>query len=108
MVMTENDWRRYRTDLLITLCWAGWGLGTPFLLFGYAIGSASFFGEAPHADEMRQALAFLYGGVVCGLLLPVVGMVVAGRAGRRGTARLFAAALALTLALLLGYLATVQ
>lgn len=104
MVTTENERRRLGTDLLIALLWSAWGLGTPYLLFGYAISSASFFGEAPDADEMHQAFAYLYAGLACGLLVPVVGMLVAARAGRRVAAWLFAVALTPTLALLLACL----
>ncbi len=55
--------------------------------------------------RLQRAAAHLCSGLACGLLLPVLGKVVAGRAGRRADGWLVAAALGLTLAVLLGCLA---
>lgn len=82
----------------------GWALGTPCLLYGAVIVSAPFFGETPAPEQMQNAEMLLYAGVACGLLLPIIGMVVAGLARRRAATWLFAAALAVTVAVF-GYVA---
>lgn len=52
--------------------------------------------------QIEDARRLLFGGLVCGLVLPVVGIGVACRLRRRGTAWSFAGALALTVTVL-GY-----
>jgi hypothetical protein len=88
--------RRVGTDLILSLIAVGWALGTPVLLYGAVVVSAPFFGETPNPEEMHHAEILLYAGLTCGLVLPVLGIAVAGVAARRAVVWLFAAALAFT------------
>ncbi len=105
--MVEPERRRPRVDMdaILGLITVGWMFGTPYLLYGAMITATPFFGETPSPEEMRQAELLLYGGLACGLLLPIAGMVVAGLNRRRVAVWLFAGAFVLTVAVL-GYFAS--
>lgn len=84
-----------QTTAVIELLWAAWGAGTPLLLLGALSAGFSGWGD-PSSSYLRWAMPLLVAGVMCGLLAPVFGLLVAGQRGRRQAAWGFAAALGFT------------
>lgn len=102
MVDAESKGPRVDVGAIFGLLWIGWGLGTPYFLYGAVIVATPFFGESPSEAEMEEAWRLLFAGLGCGLLLPLVGIVLAAKLRRRGTAWAFAGALTLMVTVL-GY-----
>ncbi len=71
-------------------------MGTPYCLFVSAMAGAAFFGETPTDAEQSEAQLYLAGGLACALVLPIVGMLVAGRCRRRGSVWAFGIAVVIS------------
>jgi hypothetical protein len=96
MVDAESKGPRVDVGAIFGLLWIGWGLGTPYCLFVSAMTGAAFFGETPTDAERSEAQLYLAGGLVCALVLPIIGMLIAGRCRRRGSVWAFGIALAIS------------
>jgi hypothetical protein len=80
----------------LVLLFVWWLIVTPWLWVRGVFDMAPFFGVSPTHDQEVQAVTFLRWAVACGLLVPMVGLVLALVTSRRVAAWFFGVAVALS------------
>ncbi|MGY1770519.1 hypothetical protein [Blastococcus sp. SYSU D00813] len=84
------------TTVLLAALWGGWVLVPAWLALSAVGHLLAFFGEQPTEAEQAQARSLLLRAAVVAVVLPLIGLVVSLRTGRRRNAVASGCALALS------------
>ena len=88
-----------RRTAILVLLWLGWVLLTPFLALGSLLATWDLYVEPPAPADGQQALVLGLAAVGVAVLVPLLGLWLSVRAGRRGSAVCFSIAATVGLAL---------